>query len=60
MEDPRGPPFAILDFIGIPGAWKDVIVDNPFYEPFYAAFKKHRFFAILESNVWYGWWSWRK
>lgn len=51
-EDPRGPPLAILDFRGIPGAWKSGSVENPFYEPFFSAFKKHRSPAIREPHVW--------
>ena len=51
-EDPRGPPFAIFDFRGIPGAWQAGSADSPFYEPFYAAFKKHRSPHLREANVW--------
>jgi hypothetical protein len=51
-EDPRGSPFAIFDFRGIPGAWKSGTADSPFYEPFYSAFKKHRSPAIREPHVW--------
>ena len=51
-EDPRGPPFAIFDFRGIPGAWQTGSADSPFYEPFYSAFKKHRSPHLREANVW--------
>lgn len=51
-EDPRGPAFAILDFRGIPGAWKTGSADSAFYEPFYTAFKKYRSPHIREPHVW--------
>ena len=51
-DDPRGCPFAIFDFRGLPGAWKSGTVENPFYEPFFSAFKKRRSPAIREPHVW--------
>ena len=52
-DDPRGCPFAIFDFRAFTGAWKKKVVDTPFYEHFFQAFKTYRSPALLEPNVWF-------
>ncbi len=51
-EDRSGCPFALLDFRQIPGAWKQPNEGQPFYEPFFAAFRAFRSPALFEPNVW--------
>ena len=50
--DRNGCPFAMLDFRGLPGAWKEAVPRKPFYEPFFGAFRAYRSPALFEPNVW--------
>ena len=51
-EDRRGCPFALIDFRGIPGAYRQGGKDMPFYEPFMTKFKEYRSPAMREPHVW--------
>ena len=51
-EDRIGCPFALLDFRGLPGAWKESVPGKPFYEPFFGAFRAFRSPSLVEPNVW--------
>ena len=51
-EDRRGCPFAILDFLGIPGLTKQHQPGNPFYNPFMLKFIDYKSPAMRETNVW--------
>ena len=42
----------MLDFCGLPGAWKESVPRKPFYEPFFGAFKAYRSPTFFEPNVW--------
>lgn len=51
-DDRLGCPFALFDFRGFPGAWKEPAAGTPFYEPFFSSFKAYRSPALYEPNVW--------
>ena len=51
-EDRRGCPFALIDFRGIPGAYRQGGVDMPFYEPFMTKFQEHKSPGMREPHVW--------
>ena len=51
-EDRRGCLFALIDFRGIPGAYRQGGKDMPFYDPFMAKFMEYKLPAMREPHVW--------
>ena len=51
-EDRRGCPFAVIDFRGIPGAYKQGAQGEPFYNPFMAKFMDHKSPTMREPHIW--------
>ena len=51
-EDRRGCPFAVIDFRGIPGAYKQGAQGEPFYNPFMAKFMDYKSPTMREPHVW--------
>ena len=50
--DRRGCPFALIDFRGIPGAYRQGGKDMTFYDPFMTKFMEYKSPAMMEPHVW--------